>query len=235
MCDLNNRVGIGAATMATRRYVVECGPDQIRAAFAEIVKLCVSNGIPDVELVVPKKGGWENNNVAQFIGPDRTKTLSQGMPVALGQGVTMTLQSAKTFRGHTFEGMLVGAHISLKDMSKLDGSYSQAIVYLPWTDAEGQEWQATWNAQTIGPETWKSSAKLLPPAVEEALSSLTRLINLGTGLDHRSDKEHVERAIAKMRAEGHSLDATEIRRWAQRHGWSSGAASDLEKVVRNQR
>jgi hypothetical protein len=221
--------------MATSRYVVECGPDQIRAAFAEIVKLCVSSGITAVELVVPKKGGWENMNVAQFIGSNGAKALSKGTPVLLAPGVTMTLQSAQTFRGYAFGGMLVGAHIALNDMKKLDDSYPQAIVYLPWNDIEGQEWQATWNAQTIGPKTWTSSASPLPPAVEEALSSLTRLINLGTGLDHPSDKEHAVRAMAKLQAEGHSLDPVEIRHWAQRHGWSSGAASDLEKVVRKQR
>ena len=71
--------------------------------------------------------------------------------------------------------------------------------------------------------------------VENALQRLTDTINLGTGLNHPSDKKHAERTFDKLRADGHAFDPVEVRRWAQRHNWSSGAAAELEAVARKRR
>ncbi len=95
-----------------------------------------------------------------------------------------------------------------------------------------KDWQATWGARIIGATTAPAPTVSLPGPVEEALESLTQAINLGTGLNHPSDKKHAGRTIARLRQEGHSFDPVEVRRWAQRNGWSSSAAADLEKVAR---
>jgi hypothetical protein len=215
------------------RYIVEKAPDQVRTAFRGIVSLCESKGITSVTLVVPKKGGWEHSVVAEVLGDAAAKVLVKGGTVVIAKGVTMTLESAPTFRGSASHGLLVGAHISIKEMTKLDDSWeAQAIVYLPWNDAEGQEWQATWNPETIGSSTKRPPANRLSTPVEEALSQLTQSINLGTGLGHPSDRRHAERVIDKLRSDGHSFEPVEVRRWAQRNGWSSGAAADLEAIAR---
>ena len=183
-----------------------------------------------------KEGGWEHTIVAEFLGQAATKALLKGQQVLLTDGVSMTLESGQTFRPFVGQGLLVGAHVSIADMNKLDDSYgAQAIMYLPWTDDEGKEWQATWNPQIVGAETQNIPSGNLPDAVEKALSRLTQTINLGTGLGHPSDKKHAERTIDKLRADGHSFDPAEIRRCAQRHGWSSSAAADLEGVAQKRR
>lgn len=220
--------------MATAsRYIVERASDQVRAAFQGVVSLCKSKGATSVTLVVPQKGGWDRSIVAEFLGPTVAKTLLKGQPVGIAEGVTMTLESTQTFRGNARHGLLVGAHISFKDMSKLDDVWdAQAIIYLPWNDMEGQEWRATWKPETIGPNTRNPPASDLSIPVEEALRQLTQHINLGTGLGHPSDKKHAQRVIANLRAGGHSFDPSEVRRWAQRNGWSSKAAADLESIAR---
>ena len=221
---------------AVTRYIVKRSSDQIRNAFQQILKLCKDQGIGQVTLVVPKKGGWEHTIVAEFLGQAATKALLKGQQVLLTDGASMTLQSGQALRPFVGQGLLVGAHVSIADMNKLDDLYgAQAIMYLPWTDDEGKEWQATWNPQIVGAETQKISSGNLPDAVEKALGQLTQTINLGTGLGHPSDKKHAERTIDKLRADGHSFDPAEIRRWAQRHGWSSSAAADLEGVARKRR
>ena len=101
-----------------------------------------------------------------------------------------------------------------------------------WNDTEGKDWQATWGAQIVGATTAPTPAGNLPAPVEEALQSLTQAINLGTGISHPSDIKHAERTFARLRQEGHSFDPVEICRWAQRNGWSSSAAADLEAVAR---
>lgn len=215
------------------RYVVERSPDQIRLAFKNVIEICKAKNITSVTLVVPKKGGFDRTIVAEFLGANIVKALVKDQPVLVAEGVQMKLESAQTFRGSWSNGLLIGAHISDKDMNKLDDATgAQAIVYLPWNDSEGKNWQATWGAQIVGATTAPVPAVSLPEPVEEALESLTQGINLGTGLNHPSDKKHAERTFARLRQDGHSFDPVEVRRWAQRNGWSSGAAADLEAVAR---
>jgi hypothetical protein len=215
------------------RYVVERSPDQVRLAFQSVIEICKAKNIASVTLVVPQKGGFDRTIVAEFLGPNIVKALVKGQPVLVAQGVQMKLESAQTFRGSWSEGLLIGAHISNKDMNKLDDAIgAQAIVYLPWNDTEGKDWQATWGAQILGATTAPAPTVSLPEPVEAALQSLTHAINLGTGLNHPSDKKHAERTFARLRQEGHSFDSVEVRRWAQRNGWSSSAAADLEAVAR---
>lgn len=216
-----------------KRYIVHRSPDQVRLAFGFILKLCQSEEISDVRLIVPQKGGWERTIVAEFLGRHVAKSLLSGRRVSLREGVTMTLESTRTFQPHSRGGLLVGAHVSLKEMSRLDDSWeTQAIIYLPWIDEEAKEWQATWQPEIVGSTAEKPPDVGLPDPVEEALSRLTQSINLGTGLAHPSDKRHAERVIADLRAAGHSYDPADIRRWAQRNGWDSKAAGDLEAIAR---
>ncbi|HKU54867.1 MAG TPA: hypothetical protein VJP60_05850 [Rhizomicrobium sp.] len=227
----------GGSEMATvSRYLVERTPDQVRTAFQGIVDICALKGISRVTLVVPQKGGWERTILAEFLGEARAKALLKGQAIPVINGVTMILESAQTFQGNASQGLVVGAHISDKAMAKIDDSWdAQAILYMPWVPAEGQAWQAIWKPETIGPSTSAPPPDRLSPKVVAALERLSRHINLGTGLSHPSDKAHAVRVIANLRAEGHSFDPAEIKRWALRHAWSSGAAAELEAVARKAR
>lgn len=215
------------------RYVVERNATQVRTAFAGIVKLAKEKGITRVTLIVPKKGGWEHTIVGEFLGVAVAKALTKGQSVALVEGTTMVLESPQTFRPTAAQGLLVGVHISTKDMAKLDDAWgAQAILFLPWSDIESQEWKATWHPTTFGQKGPEAPASTLSESVQDALVRLTESINLGTGLNHPSDKKHAERTFDKLRSEGHSFDPIEVRRWAQRNNWSSNAAADLEAVAR---
>jgi hypothetical protein len=205
--------------VAVARYLVDKVPDQVRIAFRHVAQVCKTTGINQVTLIVPQKGSWDRTIVAEFLGQRVAKALLKGQPVQLIDGVSMTLESAQTFRTTTHQGLLIGAHISVKDMNKLDDSWgAQAIVYLPWNDTEGKEWQATWRAEVIGVEREAVPRSSLSMPVEDALRRLTEIINLGTGLGHPSDKKHAERTIGQLRDDGHSFDPVEVRRWAQRNG-----------------
>jgi hypothetical protein len=221
---------------AVKRYIVERLPDQARTALGGIVQICKASKISRVTLIVPKKGGWENSIFAEAIGIEEAKALTKGRSVAIGNVASLTLEGMATFRGVGNNGLLVGVHIPISGMNKLDNSFdAQAILYLPWNDDEANEWWATWKPETIGPSASRAPLGNLAEAVEQALRRLTQTINLGTGLDHPSDKKQAERVVAGLRADGHLLDPVEVRRWAQRHNWSSDSAADLEAIVRKQR
>lgn len=214
------------------RYVVERSPDQVRLAFKIVLERCKADNIASVTLVVPRKGVFDRTIVAEFLGSNVVKALVKGQAVLIAKGVQMNLESAQTFRGSGSDGLLIGAHISDKDMNKLDDSIgAQSIVYLPWNDEEGKAWQATWGAQIVGATSAPPPVVSLSAPVEEALKRLTQAINLSTGLDHPSDKKHAEHTIGQLLKEGHSFDPVEIRRWAQRSGWPSSAAADLESLA----
>jgi hypothetical protein len=224
--------------VAARYIVKKSRPDQIRSAFQQMLKLCEEEEITQVTLVVPKKGGWEHSDVAKVMERDIAKALLRGQQVFLTDGVGMTLESGETFSPlASREGLLVGAHISIAAMDKLDDSSgAHAIMYLPWSEEEGKEWQATWNPQIVGAETQNVAAGKLPEAVEKALNELTQSINLGTKVwSDPSDKQHAEETIDRLLAEEHSLDPVEVGRWARRNGWTSRAAANLEAVVRKRR
>lgn len=213
---------------------VESVPDQIKTAFEGILDICQQHSISRVTLVVPKKGGWENTLVGQALGVRAAKALLKGEAVPLTKdGPTMTLESPQTFRNSVSPGLVVGAHISESDMAKIDDSWdAQAILYMPWTEAEGRAWQATWKPETIGVSTWAAPASALSDPVKRELEKLTRNINLGSGLAHPSDKALAVKIIGRLLSEGHQLDPVEVKQWALRHAWSSHAASDLEAIVK---
>lgn len=218
---------------STSRYIVEKKPDQIQTALRGIIVLAKDLKISDVTLVVPKKGGWENSTVAEVLGKDVAKALLSGQRVALTTGVFMSLEGSQTFRASFGQQLLVGLHLSSKDMAKLDDAVGPtAIVFVPWSESEAQEWKQTWQPQTIGPIGAPVATTGLSQPVIDALTSLTELINLGTGLNHPSDKQHAKNTIAKLRQAGHAFDPVHVRDWALRHGWSSGAAAELEKLAR---
>jgi hypothetical protein len=222
--------------MPIRRYIVPRGSNQIAQAFQAIADICNSAAITSVTLVVPKKGRWDRSIVAEFLGEQVAKALLNGRPVEVTSGVALTLDSAQTFRVNADHGLLIGAHISIKDMNKLDDSLlAQAIMFLPWNDTEDQEWRATWQPEIIGSSSCSAPSSALSTAVEDALRRLTQHINLGTGLGHPSDAKFAKTTLAKLKAEGHTFDPAEVRRWAQRNGWGSSAAADLEKIARKNR
>lgn len=217
--------------MTIERYIVEKQAGQIKTALGGILKLVKEKGIAKVTLVVPTKRNFEDLEFARALGP-AAKALAKGQPVGVTDGVPMVLESTSTFRATAGRGLLVGVHISTKDMAKLDDAWgAQAILYLPWNNEEAQEWKATWQPETIGREGEEAQPSSLSEPVEEALKRLTGMINLSTGLSHPLDKQHAQRTFEKLRSEGHSFDPAEVRRWAQRHNWSSGGAADLEKVA----
>jgi hypothetical protein len=133
------------------RYVVPRDANQLANAFRAIADICKSKSIACVRLIVPKTGGWEHTIVAKFLGPARTKALLKRQSVPIADGVSMTLESAQNFRSYSNSDLLVGVHISIKDMNKLDDSpFPQVVMFLPWSDLEEGEWRATWSPDVIG-------------------------------------------------------------------------------------
>lgn len=74
--------------------------------------------------------------------------------------------------------------------------------------------------------------RALPLMVQEALKSLSRSINLSTGLDHPGDESRALYCLRKLRAAGHKFNPAAVRRWALEHHWDADSARQLRDVAR---
>ncbi len=219
----------------TPRYLIENhGPDHdaLKTAFSEAFRVCVQTGISEITLLVPAKRQFPNTVVGSFLGQSVTKALCKGQTVEIADGLSMSLESPKTFSPYKTYGMVIGVYLSQKDHNTLDSITSaQAIVLLPWTEEEGKVWLSTWNATVLGKSTWQVQQTSFPADIENALLTLTQEINLSTGLSHPSDKEAAKRTLSGLKQSGHRLIPDDIRKWALRNNWAPKDAEALGKLA----
>jgi hypothetical protein len=69
------------------------------------------------------------------------------------------------------------------------------------------------------------------PVVERALDSLTRLVNLSTGLGHPSDKAAAVGLFRILNGGGERYDPAEVAAWAANNGWGLAGARELGEVA----
>lgn len=217
------------------RYLIENhGPDQkvVKTAFASAFQVCAENAIPQVTLLVPAKGAFPTTVVGTFLGEGVTRALCKGQTVKITSDLSMNLESLHTFSPYKSYGMVIGVYLSPGGQNTLDSTTSaQAIMLLPWTEEEGKSWMSTWNPTILGESTWQVSEETLAPDVEDALLTMTRMINLSTGLTHPSDKESAKRTLSELKRAGHRPTPEEIRKWALRHAWRPKDAEALGKLA----
>jgi hypothetical protein len=71
----------------------------------------------------------------------------------------------------------------------------------------------------------------MTPLVNEALKSLTIMVNLTTGILHPSDETFAKEYFKALYKEGEPLDSSEIAVWAEKNGWKSKHAKELGKLA----
>ena len=216
------------------RYVVELhGNDHDAAAecmLRESFRICEEKGLPRITLLIPAKKYFSTTPVAamidQLIGRGTAKDICGGSVRV--NGIELHAAYSDTFDEYEEYQMLVGIYLQSKSLDKLDTpSRVAAIVYLPWTEAEGKGWLSTWRATVLGQHSWQPEPLRLEEQVVAALQALTEEINLSTGLCQDMDKKLAVRMFANLRRHGFYPDPEEVRRWALPHGWRPADARDL--------
>mgnify|MGYP003601120368 FL=1 len=221
--------------MTLQRFLIENhGPnvDAFKMALAEAIKFSRSNGIGQITLVVPAKGGFPDTIIGEFFGDRISKLLCKGGVVDLGHGISMNLEIPRNLSSHKNFGTLLATYLSEEDMSIIDALRTvQAVVYLPWHEEEGKKWLACWSPVIWGNSSWIIKPLTFTQDIEEALSRLTKVINLSTGLAHPSDKEFAKRMFLKLKNEGHQVEPEDVKFWAIKNGWQVRHAKELEKLA----
>ena len=221
--------------MTLQRFLIEnYGPhvDAFKMALAEAIKFSRLNGISQITLVISAKGGFPGTIIGEFFGDRISKLLCKGGVVDLGHGISMNLEIPRNLSSHKNFGTLLATYLSEEDMSIIDALRTvQAVVYLPWHEEEGKKWLACWSPVIWGNSSWIIKPLTFTQDIEEALSRLTKVINLSTGLAHPSDKEFAKRMFLKLKNEGHQVEPEDVKFWAIKNGWQVRHAKELEKLA----
>ncbi len=104
---------------------------------------------------------------------------------------------------------------------------ARAIVVVPWIERERDDWIRTWNPEIIGGNETEMEDLDIDPRLERALTALTEMINLSTGLTHSSDRESAIQILRILHRNRIQLNPASIKIWALQNGWNSGGANQL--------
>lgn len=122
-------------------------------------------------------------------------------------------------------------------MDKIDSIQNlAAVVAVPWTPDAIDSWAKTWSPQVMGQpakpsEVAKSATKLIAdPIVEQAMKSLTSVVNRANSTMHAADEDYAKRIFQILRAHNYREPAKHIKLWAISHGWLPKTAERLEAL-----
>ncbi len=195
------------------------------------MKTCEKVGTKAFTLIIPKKANLATTVVGEFLGQGVAKRLVSGEAVTLCGGVSFRAESISTMQKAGHERVILVFYADRERMKAIDGlSGVDGIVYVPWLEDEGNDWQRTWNATVVGEQVQPQEPNL-DASVVAALEELTRSVNLTTGLGHTSDNEHATRVFKGLRDKGMLFEPAEVETWASRRGWRPDHAAKLRKLA----
>lgn len=105
-----------------------------------------------------------------------------------------------------------------------------ALCVASWNHDEVGAWAASARPEILdsAQEEWGSTPEMrLHPDVEEAMLSVTRLINHNNTISGGFEKSIVVKALLRLRDAGHRLDGAQLQGWALAHGWGGDNPAKL--------
>ncbi|HGA2317303.1 MULTISPECIES: hypothetical protein [Pseudomonas putida group] len=210
-------------------------PEHILKGVGVADHLSASLNVPEVIFLVPVKASLTSGSLHNALGEAVHGALAKGKPIKLPSGAEMRCETMQTLQWLSRPSIVIAVYASQKMMDKIDALQNvTAVVAIPWTAGEIDDWVQTWSPQVLGQSSKpaKPAAKLIAdPVVEQAMLSLTKVINKAHNILHPSDEEHAKRILRILRSRDHHEPAENIRRWAIKHGWLPKAAERLETLA----
>jgi len=146
--------------------------------------------------------------------------------------ITFTLNTERLEISDWTEDIVLSLYPTPKMTDNLnDLRRAKAIVVVPWINKEREKWIQTWNPEIIGGDEVEIEDLDLDPRLERALSALTGIINVSTGLTHSSDKESSIQLLQILHRNGIQLKPDNMKTWALKNGWTSNGANQLQDIA----
>lgn len=201
-------------------------------------RLCETSGTLDVIFLVPAKTSLVTGDLPKVLGAGVHDALGKGKLVKLPGGAQMRCETMKTLQWVTKPTVLIAVFANQNMMDKIDALQNLvAVVAVPWTPDAVENWTKTWSPKMLGKagesaKPAQAATKLIAdPIVEQAMKSLTSMINRAHNTLHPSDEDQAKRILRILRARDHQEPAQNIKLWAIKNGWLPKAAERLEVLA----
>lgn len=201
-------------------------------------RLCEIEDTLEVIFLVPVKASLTSGPLHEALGATVHNALVNGKPVKLPSGARMRCETMKTLQWVSKPSVLIAVFASQDMMNKIDSLQNLvAVVAIPWTPAAIEDWEKTWSPKVLGKtakpgKSAKPATKLIAdPIVEQAMKSLTAMVNRAHNILHPSDEDQAKRILRILRSRNHQEPAQNIKLWAIKNGWLPKAAERLEVLA----
>ncbi|WP_449431795.1 hypothetical protein [Pseudomonas putida] len=210
-------------------------PEHVLTGVSVADRICAASSTFEVIFLVPAKASLNSGPLANALSATVHNALVKGNPVKLPCGAHMRCETVKTLRWVTKPSVLIAVFASQDMMDKVDSLQNLvAVVAIPWTPESVTNWEKTWSPKVLGKpaKSSKPVPKLIAdPIVEQAMASLTRMVNKAHSTLHPYDEDHVKRVFRILRSRNHHEPAQNIKLWAIKNGWLPKAAERLEALA----
>jgi len=215
------------------RYITYSeGPDEdaLRDALTKVSELCQSLSHNKIILHTPGIDSLEGV-IEDVFGKNFSERLQKEKYATINE-IEIVLHTERLKINEWTQDIVLSVHPTSKMFANLNNlNRAKAIVVVPWTEEERDEWIKTWNPEIIGEVEIEIETVLIDSRLEKLLLYLTKMINLSSGLTHPSDKENTIQLLRLLHKKGFELNPDNIKIWALRNGWNSNAASKLYEIA----
>lgn len=175
--------------------------------------------------------------IKDALGKDAVNLLKRGGNVTLDGSIKITLITDRKSIFSASNSPILAVYASRDFIDKIDGIENVSeILLLPWTLDEIQPWIRTWKASALGETPNTSTEPLIEnKVVEEALKTLTNLINKSTGIKHPTDRGRTIELFEILKAGNEEFSPEEVKSWLVANGGlkaeDANEISDVAKKV----
>ncbi len=216
--------------VATDAYSEEAVP--LALAYAAKIAEIAAIQEPEVIFLTHTKQQIRSGAIASALGAQTSKALANNKAVGIQGGGRISNQTMKTMPQFATNKIVVVCYGEEKILDFADGLSAPAgIVVIPDLEGSANGWIERWNPTVHGAEQSEASEIVDDPIIRAALTSLSEMINLSTGLSHPRDKLVADEILRVLRAKGHVIEPSKIKSWAIRNGWAPDGANELAKVA----
>ncbi|SHE25567.1 hypothetical protein [Actinomyces glycerinitolerans] len=120
----------------------------------------------------------------------------------------------------------------IAELIKSNSNSIRALCVVYWDEDKLRAWVTEAQPELLGDTSvWDVAVDPLDPVVEEALKSLTRVINHNNTIAGGYEKDRVVPVLLALHDAGYKLDGARMAGWAVANGWTGGNPAKLEEFV----
>jgi hypothetical protein len=209
-------------------------PEAWQVAVTLADKLCSESGgaIRDVVLLIHTKAQLKHTDLANHMGAAQAKALDSGQALSMPSGAQLRCETVRTLSYLSAKTVVIVYWAEAGILDHADGFKGPAaIIAVPEYPDSADQWEERWKPTVYGRTAKAPTTLIADPVVENALKSLTTLVNLSTGLGHPRDKDHAKDILRILRVHDHKAESEKVKSWAITHGWRPKDAAELAALA----